>query len=321
MNKNAKKQAEKLETKECAYDKCKNTFIVRKTHPKQKYCKENIGDQDCCKRAGLEKYYLEKYGTTEPPPEILEKNKKCENTECTNTFDLKRGQPKQKYCSNECCNTVQSATEGRTGVYVYEKNKKCAYIECENTFDVLSNVVNRKYCSKKCSKLQTKIENKIRIRSNSVSIDLDKKQLENIFLHSDSIVEQLEWQICYICHESFKGKNGEWCCGDECKKNAYRPKLHYDIFNRDGFRCNYCGLSPLTHAGIELTLDHVRPWARARDDRACNIITCCSTCNSEKGTSLVYNEEEVYKEIAERNMKYRIDPNTVVNASTKHRKF
>ena len=315
MNKNAKKQAEKLEIRECAYDKCNNTFIVKKTSLNQKYCKENSGDQDCCKRANLEKYYLKTHGTTEPPPKILEKNKKCENTECTNTFDLKRCQPNQKYCSEECGNRNKSTYEP-IGIRLVEKDRECAYIKCENTFDVHSNNSSKRYCSDECSREQNKIKHENK-KTSTVTIKQDKETVKEVTKN----VNELTWLICYVCHESFKGKEGEWCCSDECKKNAYRPKLHYDIFNRDGFRCNYCGLSPLTHAGVELTLDHVRPWSRARDDRACNIITCCSTCNSEKGTTLIYNEEEVYREIAKRNMKYGIDPNTIVNASTKHRKF
>lgn len=312
MNKNAKKQAENAETRVCAYNKCSNTFIVRRTSSNQKYCKENSGDQDCSKRANLEKYWLQKYGTENPPPKILEKNKKCGDIECTNTFDLKRCQPNQKYCSEEC-GSKNKPTYEPTGIKLVEKDKECSYIECTNTFDVYSNNSNKRYCSEECSKEQNKINYYGKVEKIEIT-----KPIE-VPVPVDS--ENSEWITCWVCHLNFKGKKDDWCCSDDCRKSAIRPRTHYAIFNRDGFRCGYCGLSALTNDGVELTLDHIRSWSRSRDDRACNIITSCRACNSEKGADLVHNEEEIYKEVALRNMKYGINPDTIVNVSTKNRKF
>lgn len=52
------------------------------------------------------------------------------------------------------------------------------------------------------------------------------------------------------------------------------------IFERDGFRCVYCGES---FPAEELTLDHVEPRVRGGDRSERNLVTACTTCNTLKG--------------------------------------
>jgi len=52
------------------------------------------------------------------------------------------------------------------------------------------------------------------------------------------------------------------------------------IFQRDGHRCVYCGLQ---FDASELTLDHVEPRMRGGDQSGGNLVTCCESCNREKG--------------------------------------
>ena len=52
------------------------------------------------------------------------------------------------------------------------------------------------------------------------------------------------------------------------------------IFERDGFRCVYCGEQFLAE---ELTLDHVQPRVRGGDRSEGNLVTACRACNTLKG--------------------------------------
>jgi hypothetical protein len=49
------------------------------------------------------------------------------------------------------------------------------------------------------------------------------------------------------------------------------------VFQRDAFRCRYCG------SCIDLSIDHIVPQKNGRDDSIENLVTCCRSCNSRKG--------------------------------------
>ena len=52
------------------------------------------------------------------------------------------------------------------------------------------------------------------------------------------------------------------------------------IFERDAYRCVYCGLQfPIE----ELTIDHVEPRVRGGDRSDGNLVTACKACNTLKG--------------------------------------
>lgn len=52
----------------------------------------------------------------------------------------------------------------------------------------------------------------------------------------------------------------------------------HNIFMRDGFQCQYCGSEQ------HLTLDHVIPSCMGGTNSWENLVTCCSKCNSLKGS-------------------------------------
>lgn len=52
------------------------------------------------------------------------------------------------------------------------------------------------------------------------------------------------------------------------------------IFDRDGYRCVYCGEQ---FAPDALTLDHVQPRVRGGDRSEGNLVTACMGCNTLKG--------------------------------------
>ena len=56
--------------------------------------------------------------------------------------------------------------------------------------------------------------------------------------------------------------------------NSYR-KLHTEVLQRDGWRCQYCGSSS------RLQVHHIRSRGRLGDDTDENLITLCADCHSD----------------------------------------
>jgi 5-methylcytosine-specific restriction endonuclease McrA len=50
------------------------------------------------------------------------------------------------------------------------------------------------------------------------------------------------------------------------------------IFERDRYRCTYCG------SGDALTLDHVKPRCKGGPTNTNNCVTACRACNQAKGS-------------------------------------
>ncbi|MEK5477540.1 HNH endonuclease [Paenibacillus sp. FSL R5-0407] len=61
------------------------------------------------------------------------------------------------------------------------------------------------------------------------------------------------------------------------KKQAIPAKLKKDVFERDGYRCRYCG------SFKDLTADHIFPESRGGTTTFENLATACSNCNTKKG--------------------------------------
>ena len=57
-------------------------------------------------------------------------------------------------------------------------------------------------------------------------------------------------------------------------------KIRFDVFKRDGFKCQYCGRTP---PAVILELDHIIPKSKAGPENINNYITACFDCNRGKG--------------------------------------
>ena len=70
------------------------------------------------------------------------------------------------------------------------------------------------------------------------------------------------------------------------------PMWHrLDIYERDGFRCRYCGFDGTSFdSWAFLEVDHIDPGG-PRDDPA-NLATCCHRCNAWKGNDPCTSIEE-----------------------------
>ena len=55
---------------------------------------------------------------------------------------------------------------------------------------------------------------------------------------------------------------------------------HFSIFQRDGWRCVFCGY---VGTAFDLTADHAIPVSRGGTDAVSNLQTTCSGCNAQKG--------------------------------------
>lgn len=59
--------------------------------------------------------------------------------------------------------------------------------------------------------------------------------------------------------------------------------VRFQVLQRDGFRCQYCGRSPVDSPSVRLHLDHRLPVARGGTNDPDNLVTACSICNLGKG--------------------------------------
>lgn len=76
-------------------------------------------------------------------------------------------------------------------------------------------------------------------------------------------------------------------------------KIRFEVFKRDGFKCQYCGQTP---PAATLEVDHINPVSKGGDDDINNLITSCFDCNRGKSNielKRIPNSIQVNKEILE----------------------
>lgn len=66
-----------------------------------------------------------------------------------------------------------------------------------------------------------------------------------------------------------------------------RKERRRAIYERDQFRCVYCGKSLFDDEGVRLTLDHLVPKAIGGGNECSNLVTACHVCNSLRRESSV----------------------------------
>lgn len=63
------------------------------------------------------------------------------------------------------------------------------------------------------------------------------------------------------------------------KRKGVSKKTRFDVFKRDGFKCQYCGAVP---PDAILHVDHIVPVAGGGDNDPDNLVTACAACNGGK---------------------------------------
>jgi len=129
--------------------------------------------------------------------------------------------------------------------------KNCA--TCGNKFYVFDNATGKlqKYCSIEC-------RNEMAGRRNKKGNLVERK--------------------CANCEESFIPKvSNQRFCSTDCRI-IDEKKGYFIIYERDQFRCIYCGRSPIID-NVSLHVDHIISVVDGGKDISFNLVTACSQCN------------------------------------------
>jgi len=77
------------------------------------------------------------------------------------------------------------------------------------------------------------------------------------------------------------------------KRKAISKRTRFEVFKRDGFRCQYCGE---TAPDVVLHVDHIKPVAKGGSNEIVNLVTSCAGCNSGKGAVELDDSSAVQKQ-------------------------
>jgi len=169
-----------------------------------------------------------------------------------------------------------------------KKETYCKY--CKNKF--IARTSNQVFCNKVCSYKHYR-----------------KKYVEEKYGGIDPVPENIP---CNECGKLFTPRNvyHKYCskaCGNKVNKRKYKYKkrmTNFKIFERDGFRCVYCGKTSYEDE-IKLTIDHVKPQTKNGEHTMDNLVTSCDDCNVAKSDIELGSEiySDIKRVIAERNRK------------------
>jgi 5-methylcytosine-specific restriction endonuclease McrA len=106
-------------------------------------------------------------------------------------------------------------------------------------------------------------------------------------------------KVCLVCSAEFPiTRTDRIYCSENCKKRIAdhrrrqrrkqlgtsshsRLGLRFSILARDGFKCYWCGRSPVED-GVKLAVDHKVPRAHGGTDDPSNLVSACQDCNGGK---------------------------------------
>lgn len=80
---------------------------------------------------------------------------------------------------------------------------------------------------------------------------------------------------------------------------ALTPRIRFQVLQRDGFTCRYCGGRP---PAVKLHVDHIVPRAQGGSDDTENLIAACNVCNQGKAARVIMGIDQ------ERRSDVAIDP-------------
>lgn len=80
------------------------------------------------------------------------------------------------------------------------------------------------------------------------------------------------------------------------KRKPLSKSTRFEVFKRDGFRCQYCGRSA---PDVVLEVDHIIPVAKGGDDDIMNLVTSCRDCNRGKSAKELTDDTVIRKQKAE----------------------
>lgn len=77
------------------------------------------------------------------------------------------------------------------------------------------------------------------------------------------------------------------------KRKTITKKTRFEVFKRDGFKCQYCGaMAP----DVPLVIDHIDPISKGGADSIMNYVTACQPCNAGKSDRALADDAVVKKQ-------------------------
>ena len=86
-------------------------------------------------------------------------------------------------------------------------------------------------------------------------------------------------------NRTFYNDRNIWNSLCRVERGKVSNKMRFAIYERDGYRCRYCGVSERYTA---LEIDHIIPIAKGGKSTYENLQTLCSKCNYQKGDRIYY---------------------------------
>jgi HNH endonuclease len=81
--------------------------------------------------------------------------------------------------------------------------------------------------------------------------------------------------------------------GAKPKRKSINKKTRFEVFKRDGFKCQYCGKCA---PEVVLNVDHIHPVSKSGGDDMMNFVTACADCNSGKSDRLLSDDSAITKQ-------------------------
>lgn len=82
----------------------------------------------------------------------------------------------------------------------------------------------------------------------------------------------------------------------KAKRKTIPQSVRFEVFKRDGFKCQYCGQSS---PDVILHVDHINPVSKGGDNDIMNLVTSCVDCNLGKGARELDDDAAVSKQRAQ----------------------
>lgn len=73
---------------------------------------------------------------------------------------------------------------------------------------------------------------------------------------------------------------------EKTERSKMSTRIRYDILERDGFKCNYCGAKPEIGNNVKLHVDHIIPVSKGGKTETDNLQVLCQTCNLGKSDKM-----------------------------------
>jgi hypothetical protein len=77
------------------------------------------------------------------------------------------------------------------------------------------------------------------------------------------------------------------------KRVGLSKKARFEVFKRDGFRCQYCGAAA---PDVLLVVDHLLPVAKGGKNNLLNLVTACQPCNAGKSDRTLDDQSALAKQ-------------------------